>query len=186
MKRLFFYACMALTLSACNNSAEDKNTPAGDSATKATTAAPTEKLDYPYTLSEPYKNWQPGNQQHAVTIMKGLKAFETGDVATCVTSFGDSVMVMFDGYRAKLSNDSLKKQFMAERGNYTSMTIKMEDWESVISSDKKEEWVTLWYKQITTDKKGKTDSIDVVDDAKIENGKVVLLSEKIQHYPAKK
>ncbi len=34
----------------------------------------------------------------------------------------------------------------------------MEDWESVISKDKKEEWVTLWYSQKWEDMKGKTDS----------------------------
>jgi hypothetical protein len=62
----------------------------------------------------------------------------------------------------------------------------MNDWESVISADKKDEWVTLWYKQIQTDKKGKTDSLGVVDDAKIVNGKIVLLDEKIQHYPVAK
>jgi hypothetical protein len=57
----------------------------------------------------------------------------------------------------------------------------MDDWESVISSDKKSEWVTLWYKQTVTDKKGHIDSMSVVDDAKIVNGKIVVLDEKIQH-----
>jgi hypothetical protein len=56
----------------------------------------------------------------------------------------------------------------------------------VISKDKKIEYVTMWYKQITTDKNGKTDSIAVVDDCKIVNGKIVELDEKIQHYAAKK
>ncbi len=118
--------------------------------------------------------------------MKSLKAFETGDIAACMNGFGDTVEVFFDGYRAKLSHDSLMKQFTAQRANFGSMVIKMNDWESVISSDKKEEWVTMWYKQIETDKNGKADSLAVVDDAKIVNGKIVLLDEKIQHYPAKK
>ncbi|MEI9958032.1 MAG: hypothetical protein WDM90_17405 [Ferruginibacter sp.] len=65
----------------------------------------------------------------------------------------------------------------------------MQDWESVISADKKEEWVTLWYKEYTTDKKGVVDSLGITNDAKIVNGKVVILDEKIQHLgppPAKK
>ncbi len=44
----------------------------------------------------------------------------------------------------------------------------------------------MWYKQITTDKMGKTDSIAVVDDCRIMNGKIVELDEKIQRIPAKK
>lgn len=62
----------------------------------------------------------------------------------------------------------------------------MNDYESVISKDKKDEWVTLWYKQITTDKKGKVDSISVVDDIKIENGKITVLDEKSRKFPVPK
>jgi hypothetical protein len=44
----------------------------------------------------------------------------------------------------------------------------------------------MWYKQIMTDKAGKTDSMGVVDDCKIVNGKIVILDEKIQHLVAAK
>jgi hypothetical protein len=140
----------------------------------------------PYTLSRPYQNWQTGDPQHAATVMKGLKAFETGDMDACAATFGDSVELYFDNFRAKLSNDSLKKLFGGQRAELSKVTIQINDWESVISRDKKEQWVTLWYKQIMTDKKGKMDSVNCVDDAKIENGKIVLLDEKVQHYPKAK
>jgi hypothetical protein len=57
------------------------------------------------------------------------------------------------------------------------MDIKMEDWESVISKDKNEEYVTLWYKQINEDMNGKKDSFDLVNDLKLKNGKIIQLSE---------
>jgi hypothetical protein len=142
--------------------------------------------EMPYTLDQPYQNWQTGNPQHAVTAMKALKAFETGDIASSVTYFGDSVELRMDNYYSKVSNDSLKKLFTAWRADNASISIKMGDWESVISADKKDEWVTMWYKEIKTDKKGKTDSLGTVDDCKIVNGKIVILDEKIQHLPAKK
>jgi hypothetical protein len=63
---------------------------------------------------------------------------------------------------------------------YSAVKIKMNDWESVISADKTEEWVTLWYKEYHTDKKGNVDSMGVVDDLKIEKGKAVILDEKTQ------
>lgn len=184
MKKLLFISCVVL-LAACNNAA---TTETKKDSTGTTVASADKKTmpQMPYELSEPYKNWQPGDQQHAVTAMKALKGYETGNIAACVAEFGDSVSLRFDGFRAKLSNDSLAKFLTSDRANYSSYKVEMYDWESVISEDKKEEWVTMWYKQTITDKKGKTDSMSVVDDCKIENGKIVLLDEKTQHYPAAK
>ena len=183
MKKFFLFAGIATFIISCNNNSE---TTAGTADSTKTDVSKSEALVYPYTLTEPYRDWQPGDQQHAVTAMKALKGFETGDIDACMAGFGDSVEVRFDYYQAKLSNDSLKKFFTNERANYTSMTIKMGDWESVISKDKKTEYVTMWYRQIWTDKKGKTDSLAVIDDCKIVNGKIVELDEKIQHFPVKK
>lgn len=183
MKKLLFFACIAFFVISCNNKSESSASTADSTKTDASKS---EELVYPYTLDEPYRDWQPGDKQHAVNVMKGLRAFETGDIDACVATFGDSVELRFDYFHAKLSNDSLKKFFTKERANYNNITIKMGDWESVISKDKKTEYVTMWYKQIWTDKKGKTDSLEIVDDAKIVNGKIVELDEKIQHFPVKK
>ncbi len=57
------------------------------------------------------------------------------------------------------------------------MEVKMQDWESVISKDKKQEWVTLWYTQKWEDMKGKKDSADIINDINIKNGKIVRLDE---------
>jgi hypothetical protein len=183
MKKLLLISCIALFAISCNNN-DSKDAKPGDSTKMADTKMDTPEM--PYKLDRPYQNWQTGNPQHALNVMKSLKAFENGDIAAAVSAFGDTVELRFDHYFDKLSNDSLKKMFTQQRADYTSIVVKMNDWESVISADKKEEWVTLWYKQIQTDKKGKTDSLGVVDDAKIVNGKIVLLDEKIQHYPVAK
>lgn len=182
MKRLFFIGCLALAAAGCNNAATDSTPATADS----TTAAAAEKIDYPYSPTEPYKNWQPGSQQHVVTVMKALKAFETGDIANSTTYFADTVDLRFDAYRARVSNDSLQKLFSAWRGRDSTIKVEMHDWESVVSADKKEEWVTMWYKQVWTDKKGKTDSASIVNDCKIVNGKIAVLDEKLQRFPAGK
>ena len=72
------------------------------------------------------------------------------------------------------------------RPQYADLTITMSDYESVISADKKEEYVTLWYKQAWKDTKGVADSMVVVDDVKMKDGKVIGLDEKVRRYPAKK
>ena len=180
MKRLLLFTCVAFFAISCNNDSDKGETK------PAAAASADVKYDYAYTLDEPYKNWQPGDQQHVVNVLKSLKAWETGDIDACMTMFADSVDVRFDGFRQKFSKDSLKTFFAAGRAGVSSVSIKMNDWESVISSDKKEQWVTLWYDETTTDKAGKTETIAIVDDVKIVDGKCTVLDQKIQHSPAKK
>ena len=180
MKKLLFISCMAF-LAACNNAATNEVKPADSTTAPATAAAP--KLEYPYSLSEPYANWQPGDQQNAVNVMKALKAYENGDVASCIEYFADSIAMHFDYWDTKLSKDSLQKFFAARRASFSSLQVTMSDWESVISEDKKKEYVTMWYKEKWVDKKGKADSIRAVEDCKIVNGKIAEMDQKIQHFP---
>jgi len=175
MKQICVAAFAALSLFSCK---EDTTKKTGGDSTGA-------KMDFAYTIENP-DNWERGDLKHVQTVLAGLKAYETGDIATCAKSFGDTVDLKFDGWEAKLSNDSLKANFTRSRAEYASMTIKMDDWESVISKDGKTEYVSLWYKQIWTDKAGKTDSLEVMDDLKMVGGKAVSLNEKQRHYPAKK
>lgn len=185
MRKLLFIGCLA-AMASCNNASTTETNKDSSSTSTAETPAKKPMPEMPYKLSKGYKNWQPGDQQHALTVMNALKAWENGDIAKSMESFADSIEINFDHWGGKFSKDSLAKQFAAYRGNLASATIKMEDWESVIAEDKSLEFVTLWYKQITTDKKGKTDSVACINDARIVNGKVVELSEAIRHYPAKK
>ena len=185
MKHLLILAFAAIVVVSCNDKAASSTTATStDSASTVTT--PSETLVYAYTLDHRYKDWQPGDKKNAVAAMKSLKAYEDGDIATCVEGFGDTVDLHFDRFFARVSNDSLKKMFTSDRAKIASTKVYMEDWESVISSDKKDEYVTMWYKEVSTDKNGKTDSIKVVDDVKFVNGKIVELDQKTQHYPAKK
>ncbi|MBX2935232.1 MAG: hypothetical protein KF825_13385 [Ferruginibacter sp.] len=179
MKRLLFFSLIAFVAISCNDAADKPVTPATDSTANV-------KYEYPYTLETPYEDWQPGDQQNAVNVMKGLKAWETNNIAECVTYFGDSCDLRFDNFHAVLPHDSLANFFSKGRANYTSVKVEMQDWESVISKDKKNQWVTLWYKETLSYKDGKIETLGVVNDAKIVNEKIVVLDEKIQHISAKK
>ena len=59
-------------------------------------------------------------------------------------------------------------------------SIKMQDWESVISKDKTEEYVTLWYREYKENTNGKKDSMDVVNDLKMKDGKIIGLDQYIR------
>jgi asparagine N-glycosylation enzyme membrane subunit Stt3 len=94
-------------------------------------------------------------------------------------------MLDFDNFQATMSRDSVIKFFAADRDKYTDLSITMYDYVPVISADKKTEWVTFWYKQSWKDAKGVADSMNVVDDVRLEKGKMVELSEKTSHYQKK-
>ena len=182
MKQFIVIICLAVAVASCNNAATT-STVKDSTATTVKTAA---EVTLPFKLDRPYRNWQAGSNENVAAAMGALKAYVDKDFAALGAAIGDTLDVRFDYYHATLSRDSAIKMFMAQRGMFNDLTITMYDYESVISADKKEEYVTLWYKETWKNAKGVADSINIVDDCKMKNGKMVELDEKIQHYPAKK
>ncbi len=166
MKKMIFLLA-AFTLTSCTEKAE---------TAKNETAESTAKMDYPYTIKNP-DNWEVGSSENTMIALKALKAWENGNVDETVKYFGDSIHVKFDGLDKKMSNDSLKVFFAKSRNNYKTLKERVEDWESVVSKDKSEEWVTLWYTDISETKAGVKDSIDIVNDMKFKDGKIVRLDQ---------
>lgn len=185
MKSFFFLLCSISFAVACNNNVKTSDNNHSDNSTPALSATE-ETPDYPFQLKEAYKDWQPGNKKNAWVVMKMLKAWETKNVSECASYFGDSVRLQLDYFEKVVKHDSLPAMLEESLADFASVKIQMDDWESVISKDQKEEWVTLWYKQSWVDKKGKADSLVITDDAKIVNGKIVVFDEKIRHFPAAK
>jgi len=179
MKQVLSMACIVFLLAACNNESKDAPKQGTDAA------APSAAVTLPYTPEMPYRNWQMGSEQNTLLAMTALKAWETKDYAGLAATLGDSVEVRMDDLRLMMGRDSAMNFFKNARENYTNIKIDMYDWESVISADKKAEYVTMWYKQTWTDMKGVTDSLSVVDDVKIANGKMIELDEKVQRFPKK-
>ncbi|SFD58210.1 hypothetical protein SAMN05518672_102492 [Chitinophaga sp. CF118] len=184
MKTFVLLTCTILFAIACKNPNSKSENPSSDSA--KTVGTTMEELNYPYTLSKPYKDWQPGDKKNALMVMQMIKAWETKNIPECASYFADSVDFQLDYFHKVIQHDSIPKLIEWSWADYASVNIKMDDWESVISSDKKDEWVTLWYKQNWIDKKGKADSLNIVNDVKILNGKIVVFDEKIQHFPTTK
>lgn len=184
MKRFIFLACSILFVIACNQAGNKTESTSTDSA-PTIASAPQQEPDYPYTLDKPHKDWQPGDKKNAVLVMKMVKAWESKNIPECASYFGDSVEMHFDYFHKVVMHDSLPKLIEGSWADYASVKIKMQDWISVVAKDGSEEWVTLWYKQSWVDKKGKADSMNMVNDAKIVNGKIVLFDEKGQHLGAK-
>ncbi len=171
MKRLILFFLTGIAFS-CNNEGTTTKEAKNDSSTTTSTT----KMNYPYTIEHP-DYWEMGSSSNTMAVLTSVKAFQDGNVGECVKYFGDSVRVQFDGLDKKLSHDSLQTWLSGMRNGYKSMDVKMNDWESVVSKDKKEEWVTLWYRQKWEDMKGQKDSADFIDDLQLKDSKIIRLSE---------
>jgi hypothetical protein len=180
MKQLIVIICLGIAFASCNNAGTK-----GSSGSDSTANKPAAEVTLPYKLDKPYKNWQIGSNENVAAAMGSLKAFVDKDFTALGASIGDSLEVRFDYYHATLSRDSALKMFTTQRPMYSDLTINMYDYESVISADKKDEWVTMWYKQSWKNEKGVADSLSIIDDCKMKGGKMIELDEHIQHYPKK-
>lgn len=182
MKKLILIFTAGIIFYSCNSETATTTDATKDSTSAEPAAA---KINYPYTIDHP-DTWETGSTDNTMAALSALKAYENGNIDECVKYFGDSVHLQFDGLDTKVSNDSLKAMFTRNRAGIKSMEVKMDDWESVISKDKSAEYVSVWYKEIWKDNKGKIDSLAQMDDLRMKNGKIIGLDEKSRKYPAKK
>lgn len=184
MKGVLFMGAIALLLIGCQNQGTSD---ASKNDSTGTVAAEAEKIDYAYVPADHSPDyWDRGDQKNVAFVLNSLKAFENNNIDECITAFADSVTLSLDGYDKKISKDTLKALFAQYRTNYPQLQVKMRDYEAVVSKDKKVQWVSLWYNEINTDRKGKVDSVIKMTDLKIENGKIIVLDEKKRRFPAKK
>jgi hypothetical protein len=184
MKKIFVFLFTSFVFMACNDKATTTSE-TKDSANLELTSSDNRNIDFVYPTEKP-SDWIPGDPQHAAMVMKALKGWETGKIDETKPYFADSVVFRGDGYMFKGTRDSLLSEFNMFRSKLKDVVIKMQDWESVKSKARDEEYVSMWYFEKTVDKNGKVDSAHYMDDVKIVNGKIVEIDSKVQHYPKKK
>ena len=182
MRQMIILFCVAGLCTACNNSESAKD----DTKSNAKVANATdEKMDYAYTIEHP-DQWEMGNKQHTQMVLASLKGFENGNMDEATKNFADTVQLSFDGFEAKVSRDSAKALFTQSWNQMKNLKIFMDDFESVRSKDSTMEYVSLWYKEKWQDDKGTWDSLSVMDDLRIKDGKIASIDEKLRHFDKKK
>jgi hypothetical protein len=124
-----------------------------------------------------------GNEKNAVIVLNCLKQYLAGDMKGAIENFADTVEFIGDQFYFKGKKDSLAAILGEECGNMASVSKTFDSWMTTYYPDQKDTWVTLWYVEKWTDKKGKTDSLYYTDDVKLRNGKILMYDEKIRRYP---
>jgi hypothetical protein len=174
-KQFFMLFVGGLIFISCKNGNNTKSSnSANDSAAVASVNSVVQEMNYPYKIDHP-DYWETGSQQNTFNALSALKAWENGNIGQSLTYFADTVHVQFDGIDKMVPKDTLGLMITPNK-SIKKILVKMQDWESVISKDKKEEYVTLWYRQYE-DVNGKKDSIDIINDLKMKDGKIIGLDE---------
>jgi len=164
MKKFYLVLVLPLLITACK--------PKGQGS-----APKTDSVAYAYSIPKP-DNWTiDTNTTDTKTALNALKAYETGDTARLRTYLTDTVAFNYDGGKFKGPIKEFLTNCKMSTDSGRKLSIKMTDWEPVISKDGKEKWVTLWYTETETDSKGKVDSIADVNDILFKNSKIVRIDE---------
>jgi len=172
---LFLVSLFAFVLISCQS--ESKQAPAKSDSTVAKGA-----ILYPFTPKYSI-NWQPGDEKNALIVLNCLKHYVDGDMKGAFADLADTVEFYNDGFHFSGRKDSLQAIISAERNGLASVSKVFDTWLTAYYPDNGDTWVTLWYTEITTDKKGVTDSLFYVDDVLIKNGKIKEYDEKMRHFP---
>jgi len=171
MKLLSFLAVLCMVLFGCKPKAVDE-----------VKTGSTEKLNYPFTPKYSI-NWQPGDEKNALIVLNCLKKYVAGDLKGTFENFADTVTFLGDQFYFHGKKDSLTKIFTGIRGDFATISKDFDSWMTTYYPDKKDTWVTLWYTERWTDKKGKKDSLYYVDDVLMRNGKILEYDEKMRRFP---
>lgn len=176
MKRIFLCLTAASFIMACNN--EKKPVEATTAETKVDKAA----VVLPYTASYS-SSFEAGNPEYAATILQGSwKDWEDNKLDNMKSWVADTIFVLHSDNSVARGVDSLQARWKRNRALYTSVIDTVQAVTPVYSADKKENWVLVWAKEISTDTKGKKDTTDYMETWRInKDGKADMLLQYDRH-----
>jgi len=178
LKQFLLAGMLLISILSCSNDSK----PVDD---KIDSLAKKETLTYPYTAKYSLKR-QPGDEKNALLVLNCLKKYVEGDINGSAAYFADTAEFIGDNFYFKGNRDSLAKVLADMRNASAAVSKNFDTWITTYYPDKNETWVTLWYTEIMTDKKGAIDSLYYTDDVLIKNERIVVYDEKQRKFPGLK
>ena len=181
MKKIAFMLSVA-ALGACNSGQDAKV-----ESISTTQPASAEKVTLPYDIQYS-SNFEIGDQNKSKIILDFWKDWDNGNLANGREKFADSVHMFFaDGSVMHAGRDSVLASGQNYRNSLASAVSTVNAVVPLKSTDKNEEWVCVWGKEIDTHKDGKVDSFYLQETWRFNNaGKVDLVYQFIQKSPPPK
>jgi hypothetical protein len=168
MRKIFYLLALVVAgtalLASCK-SGSSNNAAAGDTKTDSVA------LPYKATYSSSFT--APDSAKYVQAVLQSYKDWEDNKLSNAPAYFADTIGIDFsNGNKIKLQRDSAIHVFQKYRDSLSSSVISVIAVTGLRSTDKKEDWVSVWYKQTDTHKSGKIDSVFYNDVNHIKNGKI--------------
>ena len=169
MKKIYLLIAVAALFTACNNESTS------DSATRDSAVVQSEVvLPYPVNYSSSFKI---GNAAYTATILSGSwKDWETNNLDNMKNWVSDTILAFHSDGRMINGLDSMMAQWKRDRAKYSSVIDSIDAVLPVYSTDKKENWVLVWAREINTKADGTKDTVALMETWRINNdGKADML-----------
>ncbi len=178
MKKILLCLSIGTLLLSCNSNKEKTaSTETTDSGTKSA-------VDLPYTASFS-SSWSTDvSDADLKTVLVSYKDWADGNMDNVAKAYSDTLeWSKATGEHYKLPNAEIMKMWKTYRDSLSSVTIDMQAWQKMYSTDKKDGFIVTWYKEIDTYKGGKADSAYYHDINLVKDGKISALEQYMR--PAK-
>jgi hypothetical protein len=170
MRRILLFIAGAALLTACNNQTKSDTATLSEDTTVAAAVA----LPFTATYSSSFKM---GNPEYSAMILQGSwKDWENNTMDNMKSWIADTIVALHSDNTMIRGADSLVANWKKARAKYTSVIDTIEAVTPLYSTDKNENWVCVWAREINTKKDGTKDSAAVMETWRInKDGKADLL-----------
>lgn len=174
MKKILSLICLVSFFASCNSDKQKTEV----NSTNDSTASDKAPADLPYTASYS-SSWSTDvSDADLKMVLMTYKDWSSGNMNGLGNVMGDTVVFdMNTGTHLKLSKADLMKMWTTSRDSLNSVSIDMQGWHKMYSTDKKEGYIVTWYKETDTYKLGKVDSAYYHDINQVKDGKIVWYSQ---------
>ncbi len=169
---------MGAFLVSCNDDKTKTTDATVTTDSSATTKTDKPAVDLPYTASYSSSFTNDVSDADLKTVIVSYKDWADGNMSNVAKAYGDTLeWDRSDGSHLKLPNAGIMKMWTTYRDSLSSVTIDMQAWNKMYSTDKKDAFVVAWYKEIDTYKGGKVDSGYYQDINQLKDGKITWLAQ---------
>ena len=151
-----------------------------------TSQASVSTVALPYTATYSSQFSQIASDNDLLTVLNNYKSWETGDMPGLRSAFADSLtFTAWNGEVTVGPTDGIVGKWGSFRDSLSSVKIEMGAWLKLHSTDKNNDLINVWYKEVDTYKSGKVDSADWHDINVVATGKIVWYAQYRRPFKAK-
>jgi hypothetical protein len=176
MKKVLLVLTAAAMFAACNDAKKEETKKEETKTAEPTAEAPKAEVKLPYTSSYS-SSFEIGNPAYAAMIEQGSwKDWETNNLDNMKNWMADTIVAFHSDNVTVRGLAGMMERWKKGRAGYTSVIDTIHAVVPIYSTDKKENWVLVWAKEINTTGKGKTDTTELMETWRInKDGKADML-----------